>query len=172
MQLPDRTVRDKMLGLALPLKEEMLRSASAAFPTTLTAPSRSTHQRGRSLNVEASIPVQRAPQSKKEGVKSAFLRKTKSSVSLRATSSASASSVLEPPRRPGHTRTSSATSVILRSLGRSSGTAVTKEQAAAGGEAAEDATWWAVRVRSSNCKSLEVKEVGRLRGRLRNEAPR
>lgn len=35
----------------------------------------------------------------------------------------------------------------------------------------QDAAWWAERIRSASCAVLEPKEVGKLRGRLRNEPP-
>lgn len=180
MQLPDRSVRIKMLGLALPIKEEMLRSASS--PTTLSAPSRpGHHQRGRSLNnidvsqLSLSDPRSLAPvqnlSSKKEGKTGGFLKKVKSSNSLRSGEVESTAS--QAPRKQGHMRTSSATSIILKSFGRSSGKDVAGVVAAGGGASdGEDATWWAVRIRTTSCAALEVKEVGRLRGRLRGEAPR
>ncbi|GAA5889587.1 hypothetical protein JCM6882_007077 [Rhodosporidiobolus microsporus] len=205
MQLPDRTVRTKMLGLALPLKEEMLRSASTLPSTssaTLRPPSRPTHQRGRSLNLADSQsqsqsrppPSTGVPVSKKEGgsgFKSTFLRKTKSGASLREKAAKDGSASLsvstsgpgssDRPRRPSsHSRTASATSILFRSFGKSSGSkaaaeassAVSPTIGSAGAVDAEDATYWAVRLRSTKCAHLEVKELGRLRGRLRNEAPK
>lgn len=193
MQLPDPTVRQKMLSLALPLKEEMLRSASAAS-SSLTAPGRPTHSRGRSLNVDTptrsptpnTSPIQvtpvpilteKGPSGKKEKRtrSSSFgsalgVRKTKSSQSLRASAASATVAALglgDQPRRPSHSRATSG-SGLFRSLGRSSG----KERSEEGGEGAgEDATFWAVRIRSAGVGVLEVKEVGRLRGRLRAEAP-
>lgn len=180
MQLPDPTVRAKMLSLALPLKEEMLRSASS--PTSLTPGGRPAHSRGRSLNVDSSpnlTPIQthQIPflTSNKEGNKekrarsSSFgsalgVRKTKSSQSLRA-SAASATVAVE---RPSHSRTPSATS-LFRSLGRSTPSPIPSSPSGNPGE--EDATFWAARIRSASVGVLEVKEMGRLRGRLRSEQP-
>ncbi|BGP33256.1 hypothetical protein JCM10296v2_005050 [Rhodotorula toruloides] len=179
MQLPDHTVRTKMLGLALPLKEEMLRASLTKSASSLTAPHRPTHQRGRSLNVTDGHPpvVTRldGTKGKKEGGSSfkSFLRKTQSNSSLRG-ENAKASSA---PSRPGssvgrsrsHSRTASAMSILLRSLGKSSGAAVAAQVSSP--VDAEDATFWAVRLRSARCSALEAKELGCLRGRLRNEAP-
>lgn len=193
MQLPDPTVRSKMLGLALPLKEEMLRSASTSSSASpnLGPGFRPGHSRGRSLNIEANTqPIQRAPvpilTGKKEprsgsvsgSVKSSFLRKAKSTNSLRAASatvasSSSTTSTVEERKRPSHNRTTSASS-IFRSFGRSGGsvaasaTGKEREREPSDGE---DATWWAVRMRSASCAVLEVQEVGKLRGRLRAEPP-
>lgn len=185
MQLPDPSVRRKMFTLALPLKEEMLRSASSPL-ATLSPPSnaRSSHSRGRSVDVRSpsspnTTPIQVMPvailEGKEGGKKekrarsSSFgaglgVRKTKSNQSLRASA---ASATVANDRRPSHSRTPSATS-IFRSLGRSSGNKTSDEMDMAAGE---DATWWAVRIRSAGVGVLEVKEVGRLRGRLRAEAP-
>ncbi|GAA6010045.1 hypothetical protein JCM10207_007534 [Rhodosporidiobolus poonsookiae] len=193
MQLPDRTVRTKMLGLALPLKEEMLRSAVApalTSSTTLRPPSRPSHQRGRSLNLADSQPpsaVPAPPTSKKEGgsgFKSTFLRKTKSNSSLREKAQKDGSASLSvstsgsgggPARRPSsHSRTASATSLLFRSFGKSSSAAAAAQVAtlsAGAGADAEDATSWAAKLRATGCAHLEAKELGRLRGRLRTEAP-
>ncbi|GAA6028804.1 hypothetical protein JCM8097_007404 [Rhodosporidiobolus ruineniae] len=197
MQLPDRTVRNKMLGLALPIKEEMLASASkpsSLSSSTLGPPSRPSHQRGRSLNLADSQPPSRAPtpngsrNSKKEGGGSGFktfLRKTKSGNSLRekaqkdgsASLSVSASSGPrgdgDRPTRPrSHSRTASATSILFRSFGKSSGAAAAAQVAAppASAEVADAATC-ASWLRSTRCAQLGVKELGRLRGRLRTESP-
>ncbi|BGP25721.1 GTPase binding protein Rid1 [Rhodotorula toruloides] len=179
MQLPDETVRRKMLGLALPLKEEMLRAASSKSASSLIAPNRPTHQRGRSLNVKDVYPpaVTRLDGSKgkKEGGSSfkSFLRKTKSNGSLRAENTKASSPLSRPGSSAGrsrsHSRTGSATSILLRSLGKSSG-AATAVQVSSSLDA-EDATFWAVKLRTTRCAALEAKELGRLRGRLRNEAP-
>lgn len=142
MQLPSRSVREKMMGVSLSLKEQMLTS-------TTTSPSRPGHSRGVSLNASvgpvsaSNLPLLGSAQAKPDKSRP-FLRKSKSSTSL-------------------------AVGGLLRSLGRSSG--ATAATASAGFGAEEDATWWAVRVRSTSCAALEVKEVGRLRGRLRAEAP-
>lgn len=179
MQLPDHSVRHKMLGLALPLKEEMLRAAPQRSTSSLSAPRRPAHQRGRSLNLNDSYPpaVTRLDGSKgkKEGGSSfkSFLRKTKSNSSLRAENAKATSA----PSRPGssagrsrsHSRTASATSILLRSFGKSSGAAAAAQVSIS--LDAEDATYWAVKLRTTGCAALEAKELGRLRGRLRNEAP-
>lgn len=187
MQLPDVSVRNKMFTLALPLKEEMLRSASS--PSATLAPpsnSRSSHSRGRSLDVRSpspnTTPIQVTPvqidtgkdsgKKEKRGRSASFgsalgVRKTKSNQSLRASAASATVANSGGERRPSHSRTSSATS-IFRSLGRSSGNKTSDEMDAAAGE---DATWWAVRIRSAGVGVLEVKEVGKLRGRLRAEAP-
>ncbi|GAA5914749.1 hypothetical protein JCM5296_003855 [Sporobolomyces johnsonii] len=183
MQLPDRTVREKMLGLALPLKEEMLRSTPNPSGSSATLhPHHSAQQRGRSVDLAASQPPSAAGPSssassstKKEGgsgFKSTFLRKTKSNQSFRNSQNRSPSVDSSKPRRPSHSRTASATSILFRSFGKSSGAAVAAEMGRKdGGVDGEDAVWWAVRLRSTKCAVLEVKELGRLRGRLRNEAP-
>ncbi|GAA5980792.1 hypothetical protein JCM11641_002653 [Rhodosporidiobolus odoratus] len=186
MQLPDRTVRTKMLGLAFPLKEEMLRSAVNPLnqsTSSLRPATRPKHQRGRSLNLADSQPPSAAPQpAKKEGgsgFRSAFLRKSKSNNTLREEAAKEAASALsvstsasggETKGRPrSHSRTASAASAIFRSFGKSSGAGAAAAVASA--IDTEDATYWAVRLRSTKCSSLDVKELGRLRGRLRTEAP-
>ncbi|KAL8280110.1 hypothetical protein RQP46_007440 [Phenoliferia psychrophenolica] len=154
MQLPSTSVRQKMAGLPTSMKEQMLLSK------TSSAASRPLHMRGNSLAASTSASTSSpsspaaAPSSKKEKPHP-LLRKTKSSNSVASV-------------RPTHNRTTSATG-LLRSLGRSSGAAVAGAVGGSVGE--EDATWWAVRIRSTGCEALEVKEVGRLRGRLRTEDP-
>ncbi|ORY84625.1 hypothetical protein BCR35DRAFT_302919 [Leucosporidium creatinivorum] len=190
MQLPDRTVRLKMLSLALPLKEEMLRSASVPSPSSLSPGARPTHARGRSLNVDSSpnlTPIQthqvpiltsgKEGKKEKRGRSTSFgsalgVRKTKSSQSLRAsaasaTVSSSSPATTDQPRRPSHSRTPSASS-LFRSLGRSTPNPTASPSSSSD---EEDATFWAVRIRSASVGVLEVKEVGRLRGRLRSEQP-
>ncbi|GAA5875319.1 hypothetical protein JCM8547_003203 [Rhodosporidiobolus lusitaniae] len=185
MQLPDRTVKYKMLGLALPLKEEMLRSASnppSTSSSTLRPPSRPTPSRGRSLNLNDShAPSAAPPASKKEGgsrFKSTFLRSTKSNSSLREKAAKDGSASLSvstdqnkaPRSRPrSHSRTASASSFLSRSFGKSSGAALAAQVSSA--DNTEDATYWSVRLRTTKCAALDVKELGRLRGRLRTEAP-
>lgn len=188
MQLPDLTVRSKMLGLALPLKEEMLRSAAASSSTTsptLRTSARPTHSRGRSLNIEANnVPIQRAPvpidtgdkkDSDHGSVRASFLRKAKSTNSLRAASATQSRSgtSIKQAKRPSHSRATSASS-LFRSIGRATGSSSSSYAATREREQSiddEDATYWAVRIRSAGCAVLEVKEVGRLRGRLRAEPP-
>lgn len=193
MQLPDRTVRTRMLGLALPLKEDMLRAASSSPPSSLSAPRRPSHQRGRSLNnaLDASHGRPAGPdvtRTKSSGGGSgfkSFLRKTKSNGSLRAqnakdaAASSSAVGLGAPAARPpsrarSHSRTASATNILLRSFGKSAGAAVAAQVGAtgagAGGEG-ENALHWAQRLRSACVAQLDAKELGRLRARLRNEAP-
>ncbi|BGP17556.1 hypothetical protein JCM10213_004097 [Rhodosporidiobolus nylandii] len=190
MQLPDRTVRLKMLGLAFPLKEEMLRSAQnpPSGTSSTLAPSRPKHTRGRSLNLAASQPPSAtpAPSGKKEGsgsgFKSTFMRKTRSNSSLREKAAKDGSANLSastsgPPasdrsRRPSsHSRTAPATSILFRSFGKSSGAYVVAAAAAVTAPDAEDATFWAIKLRTTKCASLVPKELGKLRGRLRTEAP-
>ncbi|GAA5929946.1 uncharacterized protein JCM15063_004674 [Sporobolomyces koalae] len=170
MELPDRSVRTKMQGLAFPLKEEMLRSAanSTGSPTS-TASSRPRHQRGKSFTSSdfppSNIAVSATGSTKKEsGFKSTFLRKTKSNQSLRASTS---NGVSADASKSSHSRNTSAASILFRSFGKSAGAAVSKEGPIEG----EDAAWWAENLRSLPCSQLSVKELGRLRGRLRNEAP-
>ncbi|GAA6015639.1 hypothetical protein JCM11491_007180 [Sporobolomyces phaffii] len=174
MELPDRTVRAKMQGLAFPLKEEMLRSAA---PSSLsTAASRPGHHRGRSFQFSDLPPsaTTSASSSTKgsSGFKSTFLRKTKSNTALRnSTNSPSANS---DPAKGSHSRTTSAStaSILLRSLGRSSGGATAAEVTRRDGPTeGDDPAWWAERLGRTLCSQLSVKELGRLRGRLRNEAP-
>ncbi|GAA6059961.1 hypothetical protein JCM10212_001310 [Sporobolomyces blumeae] len=176
MELPDRTVRRKMLGLAFPLKEEMLRSAANPPSTTLSASTRSSHQRGRSLNLSASHgsgapPPVPAKKDSSTGFKSTFLRKTKSNQSLR--NSTNARSTSADPSRPSHSRTTSTASSILKSFGKSSGAGAgaSADMSRYGSVDGEDAPWWANRLQTMSCAALDVKEMGRLRGRLRNEAP-
>ncbi|GAA5827370.1 hypothetical protein JCM11251_003784 [Rhodosporidiobolus azoricus] len=197
MQLPSRTVRNKMLGLALPLKEEMLRSASSAGPPTASTStlgpspsSRPTHQRGRSLNLADSRPpssaIVAAPGNKKEGgsaFKSTFLRKAKSGASLREKAARDGSASLgvstsgDPPRRPrSHSRTASATSILFRSFGKSAGSKAAAEVSAATAPSSptvetEDASYWSHLLLSTSCSALSPREVGRLRARLRTESP-
>lgn len=195
MQLPDPSVRQKMLSLALPLKEEMLRSASASpsSSSTLSPAARPSHSRGRSLNIDSSahspnltpiqthqVPFLTAKEGKKEkrarsnsfgSALAGGVRKTKSSQSLRASAaSATVATSTEQPSRPStshsHSRTPSATSLLFRSLGRSTPSPSYPSEPTAN---EEDATFWAVRIRSASVGVLQVKEVGRLRGRLRSE---
>ncbi|BGP49355.1 hypothetical protein JCM10450v2_005243 [Rhodotorula kratochvilovae] len=186
MQLPDRTVRTRMLTLALPLKEEMLRAAasnpSSSSSSSLRASHRPSHARGRSLNFFDSQSSGEAPaaKAKKDGGSGfkTFLRKAKSNGSLRAQASKDApkDAALAVPRAPSrsrarsHSRTASATNILMRSFGRAGGAAVAPNAGASATED-EDAPWWAVRLRSATCAALEAKELGRLRTRLRNEAP-
>lgn len=168
MELPDRTVRTKMLGLAFPLKEEMLRSASNPTSSSASTTTRPNHQRGRSFNfseLPPSATTTASNSTKKEpsGIKSAFLRKTKSNQSLRNSANSNAGTPSS-----SHTRAPSATSILFRSFGKSGGGAV---QAEVGRNEGEEAEWWAARLRSTDCSELDVKELGRLRGRLRNETP-
>ncbi|GAA5999718.1 uncharacterized protein JCM10292_003716 [Rhodotorula paludigena] len=193
MQLPDRTVRTRMLGLALPIKEDMLRAASSSPPSSLSAPRRPSHQRGRSLNNAldtshgrpAGPDVSRTKSSGGGSGFKSFLRKTKSNGSLRAQNAkdAAASSPTvglgAPASRPSsrarsHSRTASATNILLRSFGKSAGAAVAAQVGATGagaGEEGEDELYWAQRLRSARVAQLDAKELGRLRARLRNEAP-
>ncbi|GAA6052966.1 hypothetical protein JCM3770_001152 [Rhodotorula araucariae] len=189
MQLPDRTVRMRMLGLALPLKEEMLRAAasnpSTSMSSSLGAPHRPTHARGRSLHLFDSQSSGEAPsvKAKKDGSAGSgfktFLRKAKSNGSLRAQASRDGQPSDATPRAPSrsrvrsHSRTASATNILMRSFGRAAGAAAAQQVAGAGARdtEAEDAPFWAVRLRSATCAGLEAKELGRLRTRLRNEAP-
>lgn len=199
MQLPDPTVRSRMLGLALPLKEEMLRTAAVSSPT-LNATSRSLHQRGRSMNTvggSAFLPPSdavnginsdaRATSSSTSGsgIKS-FLRKAKSNSSLRSQNLHDATAVGSAApnssgggggrraRSKSHSRTTSSSS-MFRSLGKSSGAgAVTTAADVMGSDtdaAAEGPAFWALRLRTGTIETLRVKELGRLRGRLRNESP-
>ncbi|SCV73429.1 BQ2448_7355 [Microbotryum intermedium] len=189
MQLPNRSVRTKMLGLALPLKEEMLRASHLSLPTpsshsaiSLAVPAsqaarpRVHHQRGRSLNNICDSPPITPAAKKESSFKSVMMRKSKSNSSLRAAGNASAASpVTSKKRDPSvtHSRTSSATSILLRSFGKSSGKDVASGVGATTRVTAEgeDAVWWAVRMRSSASSTLEVQEVARMRRRLRNETP-
>ncbi|KAM0747108.1 hypothetical protein T439DRAFT_329352 [Meredithblackwellia eburnea MCA 4105] len=177
MQLPQESVRQKMKSVDISVKEQMLSSSS------LVASNNSRHARGMSLNSSLNtLPHQQPLGSKKEGgsiegkstsssSKRPFLRKTKSQTSLKSSNNNVPSTA---PVRPTHSRTTSATS-LFRSLGRSSSgnlaaTAV-NSAVANGNPSEEDATWWAVRIRSTRSEQLVVKEVGRLRGRLRSESP-
>lgn len=203
MQLPDRTVRTRMLELALPLKEDMLRAAasntspSPSSSSTLGPPGRSTHSRGRSLNLSASQSSSGsggAPggKTKKDGGGAgsgfrSFLRKAKSGGSLRAQAAAqqknSDKDVALVAARPSsrtrsrsHSRTPSGASVggsggLFRSLGRSGGPATGVQHVGSDAYEAEGASLWAERLRSATCAELDGKELGRLRTRLRNEAP-
>lgn len=108
---------------------------------------RPTHTRAKSLTTDVPLPPSKDATLKLPS----FLRKTKSSTALRPTA-------VEEAQKGGG---------VFRSLGRSTG--------AARGEG-EDPMWWAVRIRSARCvgareTELSVKEVGRLRGRLRGEQP-
>lgn len=192
MQVPDQTVRTRMLGLALPLKEEMLRTAASASPT-FKAPTRASHHRGRSINtvgdsslfVTATGPVHDRKfrpgdnaMASTSGIKS-FLRKAKSNSSLRAqnvhdsatatTSTPVASRVRA--RSRSHSRAAS-TSSVFRGFGKSSGAgsagAVPSDSAGCEGEGP---AYWASRLRAGTITTLQVRELGRLRGRLRNESP-
>ncbi|SCZ95238.1 BZ3500_MvSof-1268-A1-R1_Chr11-2g03376 [Microbotryum saponariae] len=192
MQLPNRSVRTKMLGLALPLKEEMLRASHLSSPTPSShstsshavpsvsvqaaRPNGAHHQRGRSLNnAYDSPPITPATTKKESSFKSVVMRKSKSNSSLRAAASLPVTSSKK--RGDGsatHSRTSSATSIILRSFGKSSGKDVAPSASGPSTKSAvegEDAVWWAVRMRSSSSSALEVHEVARMRRRLRNETP-
>jgi hypothetical protein len=177
MDLPDRTVYTKMQGLAFPLKEEMLRSASnPAASLSSSTNSRPRHQRGRSFNFSDLPPAATTSASnstkKESGFKSTFLRKTKSNQSLRNSSnSASISTSPTDPLKSSHSRAPSATSILFRSFGKSGGGAVAADLRRDGYVEGEDAAWWAERLGSVACAQLSVKELGRLRGRLRNEAP-
>ncbi|GAA5908120.1 hypothetical protein JCM8208_003695 [Rhodotorula glutinis] len=201
MQLPDRTVRTRMLGLALPLKEEMLRAAasnpssSTSTSSTLGPPGRPTHTRGRSLNLSASQSSSGSGdasggKAKKDGGGAgsgfrSFLRKAKSGGSLRAQAAAQhqgqdkdvALAVARPSSRTrshSHSRSTSGASIgggLFRSLGRSGGAAAVGQQIGGGMQEGDDALYWAARLRSATCAELEAKELGRLRARLRNEAP-
>ncbi|KDE04696.1 hypothetical protein MVLG_04919 [Microbotryum lychnidis-dioicae p1A1 Lamole] len=191
MQLPSRSVRTKMLGLALPLKEEMLRASHLPSPTPsshLTSspagpfvsaqgarPNGAHHQRGLSLNnASDSPPIIPATTKKESSFKSVVLRKSKSNSSLRAAASLPVTSSKKRDGSATHSRTSSATSIILRSFGKSSGKDVALSASGPWTKSAvegEDAVWWAVRMRSSSSSALEVCEIARMRRRLRNEAP-
>jgi len=170
MELPDRTVRTKMLGLAFPLKEEMLRSASNPnSSSTSSSTTRPHHQRGRSFNFSelppsATTTASNSTKKESSGFKSTFLRKTKSNQSLRNSTNTTTSDA----SKSSHSRAPSATSILFRSFGKSGGGAV---QAEVGRNEGEEAEWWAQRLRSMSCSELDVKELGRLRGRLRNETP-
>ena len=191
MQLPDPTVRSRMLGLALPLKAEMLRTAAVTSPT-LNASSRSLHQRGRSMNtLDGSKMVEALNANKAEapaassstggsGIKS-FLRKAKSNSSLRSQNLHDATAVVPSTptsssggrraRSKSHSRTASSSS-MFRSLGKSSGAGAGATVAdAAVDAAAEGPAFWASRLRTGSIETLRVKELGRLRGRMRNESP-
>ncbi|GAA5948889.1 hypothetical protein JCM3765_003942 [Sporobolomyces pararoseus] len=177
MELPDRSVRTKMQGLAFPLKEEMLRSASNPSPSlSSSTSSRPRHQRGRSFNfsdLPPSATTSASSSTKKEsGFKSTFLRKTKSNQSLRnSINSPSTSTSTTDPLKSSHSRAPSATSILFRSFGKSGGSAIAADLRRDGNVEGEDAGWWAERLGSAACSQLSVKELGRLRGRLRNEAP-
>lgn len=198
MQLPDPTVRSRMLGLALPLKEEMLRTAAVTSPT-LNATSRSLHQRGRSMNTlggSTFLPPSSAAISNKSdaraapgpassstsgsGIKS-FLRKAKSNSSLRSQNLHDAAAIVPSTptssgggrraRSKSHWRTASSSS-MFRSLGKSSGAGVGATVSdMVGDAAAEGPAFWASRLRTGTIETLRVKELGRLRGRVRNESP-
>lgn len=200
MQLPDPTVRSRMLGLALPLKEEMLRTAAVTSPT-LNATSRSLHQRGRSMNTlggSSFLPPSGAATANKgegraapgpassstsgNGIKS-FLRKAKSNSSLRSQNLHDAAAIVPSTptsssggggrraRSKSHSRTASSSS-MFRSLGKSSGAGVGATVSdMVGDAAAEGPAFWASRLRTGTIETLRVKELGRLRGRLRNESP-
>ncbi|GAA5872921.1 hypothetical protein JCM3774_004877 [Rhodotorula dairenensis] len=189
MQLPDQTVRTRMLGLALPLKEEMLRTASSASPS-LKVPSRASHQRGRSMNTVGGFSSFAAAGSAGDrngrpddlpssGFKS-FLRKAKSNSSLRsqnahdsATTAAVSTLVAVPSGRTRSKSRSRATSTssVFRGLGKSSGAGAGAVSSDLAGSEGEGPTYWASRLRTGTIDTLQVKELGRLRGRLRNESP-
>ncbi|GAA5922817.1 hypothetical protein JCM3775_006146 [Rhodotorula graminis] len=200
MQLPDLTVRTRMLGLARPLKEEMLRAAasnpspSTSTSSTLGPPGRPTHTRGRSLNLSASQSSSESGdasgrKAKKDGGGAfrSFLRKAKSGGSLRAQAAAqqksqdkdAALTMARPSSRTrsrSHSRSASGASIgggggLFRSLGRSGGAVAAGQHVGGGAQEGEDAPYWAARLRSATCAALEAKELGRLRARLRNEAP-
>lgn len=164
MQVPDATVRRKMLGLTLAVKEGMLAGGSSTLSRSFNGRPASVGGRERESSGEARLS------SSTGKVSSKAMRKTKSSGALRpATADGS-----DAPKRPGHSRTASATSIILRSFGKSGGKAATKEAAATATPAANDEEapgWWAARVSHTLAKDLDPKEVGQLRGRLRTEAP-
>lgn len=203
MQLPDPTVRSRMLGLALPLKEEMLRTAAVTSPT-LNATSRSLHERGRSMNTlggssfispsgaatankgdDRATPGPASSTTSGSGLKS-FLRKAKSNSSLRSQNLHDAAAVVPSTptssggrvdgrraRSKSHSRTASSSS-MFRSLGKSSGAgagAGATMSDMVGDAAAEGPAFWASRLRTGTIETLRVKELGRLRGRLRNESP-
>lgn len=153
MQLPSHSVRQKMADLPTSMKQQMLSAKPA---------SSLSHSRGASQS-PAPLPNLSASTNVKKEKSRPFLRKTKSSSNLAVAAAAA-------PARPTHARTGSATS-LLRSLGRSTGAGAASSVSGGGSVGEEDATWWAVRIRSTGCEALEVKEVGRLRGRLRNEPP-
>ncbi|KAK4050623.1 hypothetical protein OIV83_003349 [Microbotryomycetes sp. JL201] len=174
MQLPDRTVRDKMLQLSLIVKEEM-RSPVQIDETT-----------GDAIVMPVS-PTMTGPATPKS---SRFVRKTKSTTSLRPASAValristdaeqdvhgrSTSSA----KRPGHARTRSGSS-LFRSLGKAAGLPIkdgSSSPVLPGGagsfqsEQLESVQWWAKRIQFASCAVLDPKEVGKLRGRLRNEPP-
>lgn len=186
MDLPDRTVRTKMQGLAFPLKEEMLRAATTLPSSSLSASTTSTsqqqqrprHSRGKSFNfseLPASATTTASGSTKRDGgggFKSTFLRKTKSNQSLRNSTNSST----DPALKSSHGRTPSSTtasSILFRSFGKSGGAAIGAEarREASGNGEGEEPSWWAERIGQTSCADLAVKELGRLRGRLRNEAP-
>ncbi|GAA5896035.1 uncharacterized protein JCM6883_001693 [Sporobolomyces salmoneus] len=180
MELPDRSVRTKMQGLAFPLKEEMLRSAAANPTLSLSSSStpRPRHQRGRSFHFSELPPSATTSASssikKESGFKSTFLRKTKSNQSLRNSTNSPATTgttSTSESLKTSHSRAPSATSILLRSFGKSGGTAVSAELRKDGTADMEEPAWWAERLGSAGCSQLSVKELGKLRGRLRNEAP-
>ncbi|GAA5839333.1 hypothetical protein JCM9279_005909 [Rhodotorula babjevae] len=201
MQLPDRIVRTRMLGLALPLKEDMLRAAasnpspSTSSSATLGPPGRPTHSRGRSLKLSASQSSSGSAgasggKAKKDGGGAgsgfkSFLRKAKSGGSLRAQAAAQqknsdkdvALAVARPASRTrsrSHSRSASGSSVgggLFRGLGRSSGAVAGAQHVGGSMYEGEDALCWAERLQSATCAELDAKELGRLRTRLRNEAP-
>ncbi|KAM0791720.1 hypothetical protein ACM66B_003989 [Microbotryomycetes sp. NB124-2] len=232
MQLPDRSVRDKMLQLSLTVKEEMVRSSEQQRARQKSSPVlggegkgvmpfKPTHRRGRSLMgdlVVNTTPIQRSPvqidettgdailwtTSKNGGTsplmsttpkssKFAAVRKTKSTTSLRPASAvAVTSSKLNESddcqvnksttsKRPRHTRTRSGSS-LFRSLGKAAGlpfkdssdpsSPILGSSSSSSTEQLESVQWWAKRIQFANCAILDPREVGRLRGRLRNERPK
>lgn len=203
MQLPSKTVRDRMLTLTVDLKEEMIRaSAKSNSNSPATTPKlQSTFKKNRkrtTSNVSSKIGD------------FLTLRRSKSSQSLSSKSNGSngsskgknikysdnpqpttenyllpspITSASKKPIRPKHSRSQSATSILLKSLGITSSPTTEKEL---GWEtttnAKEDPAWWAVRLRSTKCSyavkqgkigtDLKVEELAILRARLRAESPR
>ena len=163
MQVPDATVRNKMLGLTLAVKEGMLAGGGASLSRSVNGCAASAGGRERENLADHRLSSSAGKSSSKA------MRKTKSSGALRPGTGDGSHSA----KRPGHSRTTSATSILLRSFGKSSGKAASKEVAAAvpSADDGEAPGWWASHIAHTLAKDLDPKEVGQLRGRLRTEAP-
>lgn len=159
MQLPSATVRTQMSNIAFPLKIEMLRSSTLPLPASSAATlatKKARRKSGTSLSMLMGLG-------------------NKSSSSLSA--SPTGSPVDSPPTtltsRPQHTRSRSAT--ILAMFTRPSSALGSNTLVAPSSPGKErtrgdaDPSYWAVRLRSTRCKDLGVKEIGALRGSLRAE---
>lgn len=206
MQLPSKNVRDRMLTLTVELKEEMLRASANSNSPATTPKLQSTFNKSNRKRTNSNV-------SSKIG-DFLSIRRSKSSQSLASSNyknnsngskgknikysdnpqpttenylipSPITTSSNKKPTRPKHSRSQSATSVFLKSLGITSSSPTTEKELGweiSTNNAKEDPAWWAVRLRSTKCSyavkqgkigtDLKVEELAILRARLRAESPR